>query len=90
MNLCRQAGFEPRIAKLADGPQGILELVSAGFGVALVPELFQRFPSDVVFRPLPLATPKFQLSLTWRRDNESQLLKAFLEILRTRLGRASH
>ena len=28
MNLCRQAGFEPRIVKLADGPQGILELVS--------------------------------------------------------------
>jgi DNA-binding transcriptional LysR family regulator len=44
MNLCRQAGFEPRIVKLADGPQGILELVSAGFGVALVPELFPEIP----------------------------------------------
>jgi DNA-binding transcriptional LysR family regulator len=90
MNLCRQAGFEPRIAKLADGAQSILELVAAGFGVALVPELFQRFPSDVVFRPLPSATPKFHLSLAWPRENESQLLKAFLEILRTHLGRASH
>jgi DNA-binding transcriptional LysR family regulator len=50
---------------------------------------YARFPSDVVFRPLPVTTPKFRLSLAWRRDNESPLLKTFLEILRTRLGKAS-
>jgi DNA-binding transcriptional LysR family regulator len=88
LNLCREAGFEAQIIKLADGPTSILELVSAGFGVALVPGVFQRFPSDVVFRPLPPATPKFHLSLAWRRDNESPLLKAFLEILRNRFARA--
>jgi len=86
-NLCREAGFEVQITKLADGPTSVLELVSAGFGVSLLPALFQRYPSDVVFRPLPPTTPKFRLSLAWRRDNESPLLKAFLEILRARFGK---
>ena len=86
-NLCREAGFEVQIIKLADGPTSILELVSAGFGVALVPGVFQRFPSDVVFRPLPPTTPKLHLALSWRCDNESPLLKAFLEILRTQFGK---
>ena len=88
-SLCREAGFEPQVVKLADGPTSILELVSSGFGVALLPGIFARFPSDVVFRPLPVTTPKFHLSLAWRRDNESPLLKTFLEILRTRFGKAS-
>ena len=84
LNLCREAGFEARAVKLADGPSGILEMVSCGFGVSLLPSLFRRFPTDVVFRPLPPATPKLQLALAWRRDDESQLLQALLEILRTR------
>jgi DNA-binding transcriptional LysR family regulator len=88
VSLCREAGFEPQVGKLADGPQSTLELVSAGFGVALVPELFQRFPSDVIFRPLPSTTPKFHLSLAWRRDNESPLLKAFLKVLRPQFSKA--
>lgn len=37
-----------------------------------------------VFRPLPVTTPKFHLSLIWSRDNDSPLRKSFLEILRTR------
>ncbi len=82
LNLCREAGFEAQVIKQAEGPSSILELVSAGFGVSLLPSLFQRFPSDVIFRPLPPATPKLHLALAWRRDNQSRLLKAFLEILR--------
>lgn len=83
LNQCREAGFDAEIAKLADSPLSILELVSAGFGVSLLPDLFQRFLSDVIFLSLPPATPKFQLSLAWRRDNDLILLRAFLEILRS-------
>jgi LysR family transcriptional regulator, benzoate and cis,cis-muconate-responsive activator of ben and cat genes len=85
LNLCREAGFEAQVVKLADGPASILEMVSAGFGVTLLPALFRRLPSDVEFRPLPTTTPKLHLTLAWRRDNESPLLKAFLEMLRARL-----
>lgn len=83
LSLCREAGFEAQVAKFAGRPQGLLELVAAGFGVSLVPALFERLPSDVVFRPLPAATPKLHLSFIWRRDNDSLLLKAFLEILKS-------
>jgi DNA-binding transcriptional LysR family regulator len=82
LNLCREAGFEAQLAKQVDRPQSVLELVAAGFGVSILPDLFQRFPSDVVFRPLPATTPKLHLSIAWRRDNASPLLKSFLEILR--------
>jgi DNA-binding transcriptional LysR family regulator len=88
LNLCRGAGFEARVVKVADGPSSVLEMVSCGFGVTLLPGLFQRFPTDVIFRPLPAATPKLQLALAWRRNNESQLLKALLEILRAEFRKA--
>jgi DNA-binding transcriptional LysR family regulator len=88
LNLCREAGFEAQVIKLADGPSSILELVSAGFGVSLLPSLFQRFPSEVIFRPLPSTTPKLHLALTWRRDNQSPFLKAFLAILRPLFSKA--
>ena len=87
LNLCHEAGFVVQVAKLADLPESILELVACGFGVALLPGLFNRVPSKVVFRPLPRTTPKLQLSLVWRRDNETPILKAFLEILRPRLNK---
>ena len=80
--LCRHAGFEPQIAKSANGVSSLLDLVSAGFGVSILPALFQRFPSEAVFRPLPPATPKLHLGLAWRRDNRSPLLFSFLKILR--------
>jgi DNA-binding transcriptional LysR family regulator len=85
---CREAGFEANVVKLADGPSSILEMVSAGFGVSLLPSLFKRFPTEVVFRPLPPSMPKLRLALTWRRDNESALLKALLGILRPQLAKA--
>jgi len=50
---------------MADGPTSLLELVSAGFGISLLPDLFQRF-LQMCFRPLPPNTPKLQLSLAWR------------------------
>jgi len=87
LNLCHDAGFVVQVAKHGDRAESILELVASGFGVALLPGLFSRFPSDVVFRPLPRTTPKLQLSLVWRRDNETPILKAFLEILRPRFSK---
>ncbi len=82
LQLCRQAGFEPHLAKTANGVSSLLDLVSAGFGVSILPALFQRFPSDAVFRPLPSDTPTLDLALVWRRGNQSPLLNSFLDILR--------
>ena len=81
---CRSAGFTPEIApEEADGALSLLGLVSAGFGVALVPETFQQIlPVAVEFRPLRPSIPTFDFHIAWRRDNQSSVLHAFLEMLR--------
>jgi DNA-binding transcriptional LysR family regulator len=81
---CRSAGFEPEIApEEGDGALSLLGLVSAGFGVALVPETFQQIlPVEIEFRSLRLSIPTFDFHIAWRRDNQSTLLHAFLELLR--------
>jgi DNA-binding transcriptional LysR family regulator len=81
---CRSAGFEPEIApEEGDGALSLLGLVSAGFGVALVPETFQQIlPIEVEFRPFRPSIPTFDFHIAWRRDNQSTLLHAFLELLR--------
>jgi DNA-binding transcriptional LysR family regulator len=81
---CRSAGFMPEIAREeADGALSLLGLVSAGFGVALVPETFQQIlPVEVEFRPFRPSIPTFDFHIAWRRDNQSSVLHAFLEMLR--------
>jgi DNA-binding transcriptional LysR family regulator len=81
---CRSAGFEPEIApEEGDGALSLLGLVSAGFGVALVPETFQQIlPVEVEFRPLRPSIPTFDFHIAWRRDNQSTLLRVFLDLLR--------
>src|SRR6266446_8124321 len=89
VSLCRSAGFIPEIAREeADGALSMLGLVSAGFGVALVPETFQQIlPVAVEFRPLRPSIPTFDFHIAWRRDNQSTVLHAFLEMLRLKAQR---
>jgi DNA-binding transcriptional LysR family regulator len=82
LELCRGAGFTPKIAQEADNAMGIMGLVAAGFGVAFSPETVRIFEAmGFECRPL-LDVPKFELHSVWRRDNNSPLLPAFLKILR--------
>ena len=83
VNLCRSAGFTPTFGEEADGALSLLGLVSAGFGVALVPETFRKLLSvEVEFRPLASTAPVFDFHIAWHRDNQSSVLKAFLEMMR--------
>jgi DNA-binding transcriptional LysR family regulator len=67
----------------ADGALSLLGLVSAGFGVALVPETFRQIlPVEVEFRPLRPTIPTFDSYIAWRRDNQSTVLRTFLEVLK--------
>jgi DNA-binding transcriptional LysR family regulator len=86
LNFCRSAGFVPEIIQEGNNAQCILELVSAGVGVALVPETFKQLLSiEVEFRPLATDLPPLEFYIAWRRDNQSPLLRAFLETLREQL-----
>lgn len=82
-NFCRAAGFVPDIVQEGNNAQCMLELVSAGVGVALVPETFRQLLSiEVEFRPVSPAPPPLEFHIAWHRQNDSPALRAFLEILR--------
>jgi len=84
LNLCRSSGFVPKFAQEEpDGALTLLGLVSAGFGVALVPETFRRLLSvEIEFRPLASNIPPFDFHIAWHRDNQSGVLHAFLELMK--------
>ncbi len=86
MGFCRSAGFAPEIVQEGNNAQCMLQLVSAGVGVALVPDSFRQLLSiEVEFRPLAPKMPPLEFHVAWRRDNQSPPLRAFLELLHEQL-----
>lgn len=81
VDLCRRAGFEPRIVQEAIEMASALSLVAAGIGIALVPASVRavRRPG-VVFRAIAPA-PISELMLVRRAEPPSELVSRFLEIL---------
>jgi DNA-binding transcriptional LysR family regulator len=78
---CRDAGFTPLREHEAPGTAVLLALVSAGLGVALVPESVQASPlHGVVFREVADAAMT-ELALAWRADDSSPLVARILEVL---------
>jgi DNA-binding transcriptional LysR family regulator len=79
----RDAGLTPRIGQEAIQMQTIVGLVSAGMGIALVPQSVSNLKRPgVEYKPLTDKTPTIETGLAWRRDNMSPVLCAFLELLR--------
>lgn len=79
---CLAAGFSPLVAEFVDDVYGILGLVGAGIGVALMPAAISRLSVDgVVFRPLPEVAERFELSLVWRAEDDRRLISAVVEVL---------
>lgn len=85
---CNDAGFEPDVVQRKE-PQlysgaTTYRMVSSGVGVAIVARpLVQtsRLPG-VVFKPLREPAPVLELAATWRREDRSPNLRAFLEVVR--------
>jgi DNA-binding transcriptional LysR family regulator len=58
----------------------LLSLVAAGMGIALVPMTSRMFSfQGVVFRPLR-NPPPVDLAVAWNRNNETPLLRSFLDL----------
>jgi DNA-binding transcriptional LysR family regulator len=86
MAVFRAAGITPAIEQEAIQMQTIVSLVSAGMGIALVPQSVGNLRRPgVEYRPLAQATPLVETGLAWRRDNTSPVLKGFLDLMRKRL-----
>jgi DNA-binding transcriptional LysR family regulator len=77
------AGITPQIGQQAIQMQTIVSLVSAGMGIALVPQSVSNLMRPgVEYRSLSDPTPLVETGLAWRRDNDSPVLQGFLELLK--------
>lgn len=77
------AGITPVIGQEAIQMQTIVSLVSAGMGLALVPQSVSNLMRPgVEYRALADRTPLVETGLAWRRDNASPVLRGFLDLLR--------
>jgi DNA-binding transcriptional LysR family regulator len=75
------AGLTPHIAQEAIQMQTIIGLVSAGMGIALVPQSVSNLKrTGVEYRALTEKTPLVETGIAWRRDNASPVLHAFLAL----------
>ena len=82
--LCAGEGFEPSVAQeVGDAPTSVA-LVAAGFGLSLVPEAATSLSvPGVVYRRLANAPDAvIDLSCIYRTDDESPILRAFLQTIR--------
>ncbi|PRC92107.1 LysR family transcriptional regulator [Solimicrobium silvestre] len=79
----QSVGITPEIGQEAIQMQTIIGLVSAGMGIALVPQSVSNLKRPgVVYRELEQITPLIETGLAWRRDNHSPVLHAFIELTR--------
>jgi len=79
----RAAGVAPTIGQEAIQMQTIVSLVSGGMGLALVPQSVSNLMRPgVEYRALHDPAPLAETGLAWRRDNDSPVLKGFLECLK--------
>ncbi|HEY0064703.1 MAG TPA: LysR family transcriptional regulator [Telluria sp.] len=86
LSVFRAAGITPAIGQEAIQMQTIVSLVSAGMGIALVPQSVSNLRRPgVQYYPLAQPTPLVETGLAWRRDNASPVLKGFLDLMRKTL-----
>lgn len=80
-NTCYRAGFIPKVLQDVDLERTMIQAVSAGLGVALVPEQLKKLAhEDVAFRPVTPAVVT-EACVAWKGENPSVPLKAYVDIV---------
>jgi DNA-binding transcriptional LysR family regulator len=86
--IAEQGGFEPIVAGRAPDYLTILTLVSAGLGLAAVPESFTRFQiPGVEYRAVDLEKEAL-ISLAYRRDDRAPAILSFVTSVKQTLGKS--
>jgi DNA-binding transcriptional LysR family regulator len=82
VQVCRRAGFRPKIVENADSVTQTLSLVVAEHAVALLPALVERFQAPgVTFRRLHGTAVKWDLQVAWHRGKITEPVKALVNFL---------
>jgi DNA-binding transcriptional LysR family regulator len=86
--LCAEAGFSPKIGPTGSVSSGVIALVEAGEGVAILPQ-GSRFLSsdDLVFVPLADRSASVELVIAWSPQHERPALHSFVELARKKRKR---
>lgn len=83
LNLCQQAGFQPKIVQEASPPEVLIGLVESGMGISLVAAGAEnRHKTQVIYRPLAEPVPSLEIAITWRKEKNSLVLDQFLDIVK--------
>lgn len=81
---CRKAGFSPHLGQAASQIVSAVPMVSAGFGVSVVPRSVMTLDMPGVrYCRLKDKTLTAPIGLAWRMDNQSPTLTQFLKSLRS-------
>lgn len=87
MALLSKARLNLHIAHEATHMPIVPGLVAAGLGVGIVSDELRHLEvRDVVYRPLLEGRHAVELALSWRQDNDSQVLAAFIKLASATLG----
>ena len=79
LSLCIESGFSPHIAATASASSGVLALVEAGEGIAIIPEGSRFLASkEIVFLPLVDASASVDLVIAWSTDRLNAVMQSFL------------
>lgn len=71
----------PRIVRAVDGPQNVLAMVAAGYGVTVLSGHPATHPIPACrVKRLCLPPPAYQLRMLWRKDAASPVLRHFLKL----------
>lgn len=80
---CRRSGFEPILGQEAPQITSAVSLVAAGLGISIVPAAVAQVKiAGVSYISLKGQSPVTNLSLAWREDNQSALLRQFIQLCR--------
>lgn len=86
MDMCLQAGFQPRMVQEAIQFHVIISLVAAGLGIALVPACIHTFQRpDVVYLPLQDITTQAEIQVVWQRADRSPVVRSFLDVVKAHI-----
>ncbi|MFJ8234216.1 LysR family transcriptional regulator [Ureibacillus sp. NPDC094379] len=81
ISICNRSGFSPNVIQEAEGIFTILTLISTGMGVSLVTNLTLEYAnSGVVLKEIKDQNASMDLTLVWRKEEESPIVETFLGV----------
>lgn len=83
VEMCIEAGFRPQVVQETVEINAVIGLVNAGMGVSIVPASIRQLRIEGI-RYIPLAGdhPVWDLSMAWRKENDSPVVSVFLDVAR--------